>query len=105
MLVFPTRALPLWQYTDNTKGIKPNRVPGIPGALETALKLKAQVENSSQNQSAYVEALSIALAHELMCMNESVPSLVPRLRGRLSGWQQKKLMQYLDEHLAENISP
>ena len=21
----------LWQYTDNTKGIKPNRVPGIPG--------------------------------------------------------------------------
>jgi hypothetical protein len=26
MLVFPTRALPLWQFTDNTKGIKPNRV-------------------------------------------------------------------------------
>jgi hypothetical protein len=30
MLVFPPR-LSLWQYTDNTKGIKPNRVPGIPG--------------------------------------------------------------------------
>ena len=21
----------LWQYTDNTKGIEPNQVPGIPG--------------------------------------------------------------------------
>src|SRR5262245_66328763 len=31
---------------------------------ETALKLKAQVGNSAQNQSAYVEALTIALAYE-----------------------------------------
>jgi AraC family transcriptional regulator len=73
---------------------------------ETALKLKAQaqVENSVRNQNAYVEALSIALAHELMRMNESVRSPVSRLRGGLSGWHQKKLTQYIDEHLAEDIS-
>ena len=71
---------------------------------ETALKLKAQVENSAQNQSAYVEALSIALAYELMRMNESVSPLVLRFHGGLPNWQQKKLVQYIDEHLAEDIS-
>jgi AraC family transcriptional regulator len=71
---------------------------------ETALKLKAQVENSARNQSAYVEALSIALAYELMRMNESVSPVVSRIRGGLPNWQQKKLLQYIDEHLAEDIS-
>jgi AraC family transcriptional regulator len=71
---------------------------------ETALKLKAQVENSAQNQSAYVEALSIALAYELMRMNEIVSPLVSRIRGGLPNWQQKKLTQYIEEHLAEDIS-
>jgi len=71
---------------------------------ETALKLKAQVENSARNQSAYVEALSIALAYELMRMNDSVSPLVSRIRGGLPNWQQKKLTQYIDEHLAEDIS-
>src|SRR5262245_35396740 len=71
---------------------------------ETALKLKAQVENTAQNQSAYVEALSIALAYELMRMNDSVAPLVSRIRGGLPNWQQKKLVQYIDDHLAEDIS-
>ena len=71
---------------------------------ETALKLKAQVENSAKNQSAYVDALSIALAYELMRMNDSVSPLVSRIRGGLPNWQQKKLTQYIDEHLAEDIS-
>ncbi|HMF24939.1 MAG TPA: AraC family transcriptional regulator [Pseudolabrys sp.] len=71
---------------------------------ETALKLKAQVGNSAQNQSAYVEALTIALAYELMRINDSVSPLVWHIRGGLSTWQQKKLAQYIDEHLAEDIS-
>ena len=37
---------------------------------ETALKLKAQLPNSCRSQKAYVEALGIALACELMRMNE-----------------------------------
>jgi AraC family transcriptional regulator len=71
---------------------------------QTALKLKAQVENSAQNQSAYVDALTIALAYELMSMNESVSPLVSRIHGGLPNWQQKKLTQYIDERLAEDIS-
>jgi AraC family transcriptional regulator len=71
---------------------------------ETTLKLKAQVGNSAQNQRAYVEALTIALAYELMRINDSVSPLVSHIRGGLSNWQQKKLAQYIDEHLAEDIS-
>jgi AraC family transcriptional regulator len=70
----------------------------------TALKLKAQVENSARYQSAYVEALSIALAYELLSMNEGVSPFVSRICGGLPNWQQKKLTQYVDEHLAEDVS-
>ncbi len=70
---------------------------------ETALKLKAQVANSFGHK-AYVEALSIALAYELMRMNEDVSSLPSGVRGGLPGWRQKRLAQYVDEHLAEDIS-
>jgi AraC family transcriptional regulator len=70
----------------------------------TAMKLRAQVGSSDQRQSAYAEALSIALAYELMRVNESGLSHVTRVPGGLPEWQQKKLMQYIDERLAEAIS-
>lgn len=71
---------------------------------ETALKLKAQLANSCRSQKAYVEALGIALAHELTRMNEDTPSLVSDARGGLPHWQQKKLTQYIEEHLADEVS-
>jgi AraC family transcriptional regulator len=70
---------------------------------ETVLKLKAQAKNPGRSQLAYVEALSLVLAYELIRMNESVPAFDSRLRGGLPGWQQTKLTQYIDEHLAKNI--
>jgi AraC family transcriptional regulator len=71
---------------------------------ETALKLKAQLQNSCRSQKAYVEALGIALAHELTRMNEDTPSLASDARGGLPHWQQKKLTQYIEEHLADEVS-
>jgi len=71
---------------------------------ETALKLKAQVESSGPNKTAYVEALSIALAYELIRVNEGMPPPISHLRGGLAGWQQKKLALYIDQHLAEDIT-
>jgi AraC family transcriptional regulator len=71
---------------------------------DTTVKLRAQVGSSDQKQTAYAEALSIALAYELMRVNESVSPLVSRFHGGLPNWQQKKLTQYIDEHLAEDIS-
>ena len=71
---------------------------------ETALKLKAQVEHPCRAQRAYVEELSITLAHELARMNDGVSPLSPGIRGGLPDWQQKKLAQYIEEHLAGEIS-
>src|ERR1700720_4770041 len=71
---------------------------------ETALKLKAQLANSCRSQKAYVEALGIALAHELTRMNEDTPSLASDARGGLPHWQQKKLTQYIEVHLADEVS-
>jgi hypothetical protein len=53
------------------------------GIWETALKLKAQLQNSCRSQKAYVEALGIALAHELTRMNEDTPLLASDARGGL----------------------
>jgi AraC family transcriptional regulator len=72
---------------------------------ESALKLKVQAENPSRAPRAYVEALSIALAHELVRMNDGVSALPSKcIRGGLPDWQQKKLAQYIEDHLAEEIS-
>jgi AraC family transcriptional regulator len=75
-----------------------------PDVWATALKLKAQLQYPCRSRSAYVEALSIALAHELSRMNEGGSSAVSDARGGLPGWQQKKLTQYIEEHLADEIS-
>ena len=71
---------------------------------ETVIKLRAQVGSSDQRQTAYAEALGIALACELMRVNESSLPAVTRTRGGLPQWQQQKLMQYIDEYLAEDVS-
>ena len=75
-----------------------------PDVWETALKLKAQLQNSCRSQKAYVEALGVALAHELTRMNEDTPALARDARGGLPHWQQKKLSQHIEEHLAHEVS-
>ena len=52
---------------------------------ETALKLKAQVENPCRAQRAYVEALSVALAHELVRMNDGVSATIVQHPRRTPG--------------------
>jgi AraC family transcriptional regulator len=68
---------------------------------ETALKLKTQVENPTS--AGYAEALGTVLAHELVRMHRGASS-TPVLRGGLAGWQKKRVADYIDEHLNENIS-
>jgi AraC family transcriptional regulator len=70
----------------------------------TALKLKGQLQLPCRSQRAYVEALGIALAHELARTNESASPLPKDTRGGLPGWQQKKLAQFIQEHLADELS-
>ena len=75
-----------------------------PDVWATALKLKAQLQHPCRSRSAYAEALGIALAHELVRMNEGDSSVPSDVRGGLPGWQQRKLTQYIEEHLADEIS-
>jgi AraC family transcriptional regulator len=68
---------------------------------ETALKLKRQVEHPAS--SGHAEALGLVLAHELIRLHRG-DSLAPVLRGGLAGWQKKKVTDYIEEHLSENIT-
>jgi AraC family transcriptional regulator len=68
---------------------------------ETALKLKAQVERPES--SSYAEALGTVLIHELARL-ERGGSQPLSFRGGLAGWQQKKVAEFIEEHLREEIS-
>ena len=68
---------------------------------ETAFKLKMQIENPAS--SGYAEALSLVLAHELIRLQKRAP-FAPVLRGGLASWQQKKIAEYIEDHLHEEIS-
>jgi AraC-like DNA-binding protein len=70
----------------------------------TALKLKARLQHACRSQRAYVEAQGIALVCELMRMSEAGSSLALETPGGLPGWQQKKLAQHIEEHLADEVS-
>jgi AraC family transcriptional regulator len=71
---------------------------------DTALKLKAEVGNSDPSSRQYVEALSLALMHELIRSERTISEPAPSLRGGLPGWQQKRVAEFIEEHLAEDIS-
>ena len=68
---------------------------------DTALKLKGQA--GLVNSSAYAEALALVLAHELIRLDKGVWPSMP-IRGGLAVWQQKRLAEYVEEHLGEDIS-
>jgi len=71
---------------------------------ETALNLKAQAINPGPGEKQYAEALSIVLVHELLRLNSGAAPVKQPIRGGLSGWQEKKVAQYIEEHLLEDIS-
>jgi AraC family transcriptional regulator len=70
--------------------------------LETALKLKAQVEDSG-SMSRHAEALGIVLTHELVRINSGAARREPANRGGLAAWQQKRVAAYIEEHVANDI--
>jgi AraC family transcriptional regulator len=71
---------------------------------ETALKLKVQVENRNLMHRQHGEALGILLAHELVRINGNAdPLSTPANRGGLAGWQQRRLAEYIEEHVSDDI--
>jgi AraC family transcriptional regulator len=66
---------------------------------ETALKLKTQISKPRPN--IYAEALGVVLAYELMRLNATS---IEAPHGGLAGWQQTRLVAYIDAHLDQEIS-
>jgi AraC family transcriptional regulator len=72
--------------------------------LETVFKLKAQIGSADPSARMYAEALGGVLAHELMGANGAIPTSRPANHGGLAGWQQKRVADFIEAHLAESIS-
>jgi AraC family transcriptional regulator len=70
---------------------------------ETAAKLKTQIEGEGINSRQYAEALGVTLLHELVRLNNGSTVREPAARGGLAGWQQKRVADYIDDNLAEDI--
>jgi AraC family transcriptional regulator len=84
--------------------LKPRLFFFDPDLWETALKLKAQSERSGPGQRQYVEALSIVMVHELLRLNNGTATAKTHIRGGLASWQEKRVAEYIEEHLPEDIS-
>jgi len=71
---------------------------------DTALKLKAEVESSDPGSRQYAEALSLVLMHELGRLERTTSPVMRPLSGGLPPWQRKRLVEFIEEHLSEQIS-
>jgi AraC family transcriptional regulator len=71
---------------------------------DTALKLKAEVGNSDPGSRQYAEALSLVLMLELIRLERTTSAAARPLRGGLPAWQQKRVIEFIQEHLAQEIS-
>jgi AraC family transcriptional regulator len=71
---------------------------------DTALKLKAEIGNSDPWSREYAEALSLVLMHEILRLERAPSVAATPLRGGLPVWQQKRIVEFIEEHLAEEIS-
>jgi AraC family transcriptional regulator len=70
---------------------------------DTALKLSMLIESAGAHNRLYLEALGAVLAHEVVRLNAGTPSPEPQMRGGLAAWQQRKVADYIEQHLAAQI--
>ena len=71
---------------------------------ETVRKLKAQIGSVDSGDRMYADALGGLLAHEILRLHDTRPASRPAARGGLAGWQQKRVMDFMEEHLAESVT-
>jgi AraC family transcriptional regulator len=70
---------------------------------ETAQKLKALSENPDSDSPQYAQALSVALLHELVRLEKTAPARATA-RGGLATWQQRRVAEFIEEHLGDDVS-
>jgi AraC family transcriptional regulator len=67
------------------------------------MKLRNTIESSQAKCLPYLEALSDVLAHELSRTNHEVVAEPIVSRGGLASWQKRAVVEYVEEHLDEQI--
>jgi AraC family transcriptional regulator len=71
---------------------------------QTALKLGRLLDAPDASSGLCLEALGVILAHELVRPEAARQRAMPRARGGLAGWQQRAVIEFIEENLAENIA-
>jgi AraC family transcriptional regulator len=71
---------------------------------QTVHKLKAQIFSGEPGDRLYAEALGVVLVHELVRLNAGRALSWPPERGGLCGWQRRRIAEYIEGHLADDIS-
>jgi len=74
------------------------------GLWQTVAKLKSQIGNSNPSAGLYAEALGGILAHELLGLHRATPELRQIHRGGLAVWQQRRIIEFIEARLADNVS-
>ena len=70
----------------------------------TARKLETLIEAGGTSSRLYAEALGVVLAHELMRLETTAAQTDRPARGGLAGWQRKRVFDYIDDNLSDQIS-
>jgi AraC family transcriptional regulator len=94
--------IPTLPETTDLPSLAPRLFFDDPTLWNTALKLNRLIENSGYESSLYIRALGTVLAHELVRLNAGSPD--SSLRGGLAAWQQRRVADYIEEHVADQIS-
>jgi AraC family transcriptional regulator len=74
------------------------------GLWDLAFKLMTSIEGDGPLHRPYVEALGVLMAHELIRPHTGQPAAKLEVRGGLGAWQERTMVAYIEEHLAEPIS-
>jgi AraC family transcriptional regulator len=74
------------------------------GLWDVALRLTALIEGGGSVHRLYVEALGVLMAHELIRLHSGEPAAKAQVRGGLAAWQERTVVAYIEDHLAEPIS-
>ena len=94
----------LHSSVDGATGLAPRIYFEDPLVWETASKLKKAIESGETNCAPYLEALCGVLAHELSRFDHHlVREPTPISRGGLAGWQRRVVVEYVEEHLGEQV--
>ena len=71
---------------------------------QTVFKLKGQIARVDPADRMYADALGGVLAHELLRLYGTIQSSRPTYRGGLAPWQQRRVVEFIEQHLAEDTS-